>query len=254
MRLRSSHRELTLYSMKTSIIVLLVLFVFAFRLSADTWQKAYTEDGRTVILRSDGQWKYQDEETQPSESEYDFRKVAWGMSKNAVKSAETDSPVHESDESLGYGTNVAGLPCGLHYQFSRNRLAQASYFFTITHSNDNDYIDDFHKLEDLLEKKYGRVEPPSTGTPKPRRLNPSAYQSTSQTWKNSLYKDDPENWGLAVAAGHLVYRASWETERTSITLVLWGDNYEIFLAIAYEGKELSESFRKAQERSGLDDL
>ena len=242
-------REPTLIRMKKSNLAILVLFVLTICLSAD--EKAYTEDGKTVLLKDDGTWEYVEEE-QPSE--YDFRKVTWGMSRDGVTETEEGRPVGEEGGYVFYETSIAGLSCYLMYGFTNDRLSNTGYIFTVSHSNKNDYIDDFYTLEGLLEKKYSRAEPSSTGTPKPSRLNPSAYQKTSQTWKNSLYKDDPEEWGFAVSIGHLAYIARWETERTNIGLNLTGDNYEITLAVRYEGKSLAESYRETQEESTLDDL
>ena len=58
-------------------------------------------------------------------------------------------------------------------------------------------------------------------------------------WKNTLFRDDPEDWGTAVSIGHLDYLTKWEIEKTTIGISLGGDNYKIILGIGYYSKEFS---------------
>ena len=227
--MRHDVEELTLYSTKTSITVLLVLFVCAFCVSGD--EKVYTEDGRTVLLKDDGTWEYVEEETQLDE--YDFRKVTWGMSIDQVKGAEQDAPAAEQGGYIGYDTTISGLSCALMYYFTTGRLTRAVYLVTASHSNKNDYIRDFDNLKELLTKKYG------------------VPSSDDSIWKKSLFKDDREEWGTAVSIGHLVYIAFWETERTDISIILSGDNYKITLAMLYTGKELADFQSQTEEAAAL---
>jgi hypothetical protein len=91
-------------------------------------------------------------------------------------------------------------------------------------------------LKEFLVKKYG----------KPIK--------DSQLWKNDLYRDEYKDWGFAVSLGHLVYFADWETPNTHISLALYGENYEITLAIEYQSKKLKKLEEKEKEKKALDEF
>ena len=108
--------------------------------------------------------------------------------------------------------------------------------FLVEHSNKNRYIDDFYDLKALLIKKYG--EP--------------AFNIIH--WDNDLYKDSEQDYGLAVAIGHLEYFTRWETDKTTIRLDLYGDNYDIYLSLDYTSKEYEDLLNKADEEEDLSGL
>jgi hypothetical protein len=97
-----------------------------------------------------------------------------------------------------------------------------TYIFGLRHTNANAYIDDFKEVKKSLVEKYGRPK----------------HGDDDACWKDELYKDDPDIWGMAISAGHLVYQAAWQTDRTDILLMLKGDNFEVRLIAQYTSKEL----------------
>ncbi|HUU87940.1 MAG TPA: hypothetical protein VMX17_09315 [Candidatus Glassbacteria bacterium] len=225
--------------MKSKIFYRLVLITFwslfsAVLVFAD--QIAVTEDGKKVLLKDDGTWEYAKEEPKKEEGLYDFRKTTWGMSKIQVKKTEKGKIIKEDEKLLAYQGKVGGLDCFILYILAEGKLVRAKYVFTKTHSNENDYIIDFNTLKETLTKKYDKpVE-------------------DTQIWKNDLYKDDYQHWGIAISMGHLVYFASWETLRTNISLMLHGENYKIDLEIEYQSKKLKKLEQKAEEKKALDEF
>lgn len=150
----------------------------------------------------------------------DFRNAKWGMSKEEVISSEQSQPDESSKDSIiYYEREVAGFDAILGYSFTDNRLSSGLYVINTKHTNDNDYIDDYDNIKKALISKYG--------TPDADRVN----------WKNDLFKDDPQDYGLAVAVGDLEYTSVWEKQNGSITLHLSGDNYDITLGLLYMSKE-----------------
>jgi hypothetical protein len=103
-------------------------------------------------------------------------------------------------------------------------------------SSENDYISDFDSLKSALTIKYG--EPTDDKT----------------IWKNSLYRDDKEEWGLAISIGHLYYYTSWKTDTTEISLGLIGDNFEINFFIDYSSIALAELEKQQRQESSQSDL
>ncbi len=167
--------------------------------------------------------------------EYTFRKTTWGMTKEQVKETEKETP-YEHERGLRYEDRILGFDCTLLYIFVEGKLVRTKYIITEEHSNDNQYIMDYDTLKAALIKKYG--EP----------------SESNQLWKNDLYKDDSQDWGLAISIGHLVDYARWETLQTDIVIGLYGDNYEVALEIQYSSKELKELEKKEEEKEALDVL
>ena len=172
------------------------------------------------------------------EAKYDFRETTWGMSKEQVKATEDGKPGIEDDAGLAYKATINGKEFACTYSFLEGKLYAGGYIFIGEHANENLYIDDYEELKETLTKKYG----------KPKMDFPGV-------WNNDLYKDDKSNWGKAISMGHLEYGALWETSTTRIDFLLWGDNYNIKLALYYTSKELEEWVNKnKEEKTKMDTL
>jgi hypothetical protein len=163
----------------------------------------------------------------------DFRGAKWGMSPAQVRETERKKPDDESQTgakmNLYYHDTISGLPSDVLYIFAYDELVRAKYLLRVKHSNDNEYIRDYDKLSEALMEKYG--------SPK----------SKDVVWKNDLYKEDPQHWGIAVALGHAVFYTTWETSATVIFLYLDGDNFKIDFGIEYASKALKSLEDKADK-------
>jgi len=150
-----------------------------------------------------------------------------------VKTLEGNRKSEESPHGrkvlLTYSDVVAGIACTVAYIFADGQLVRAKYIETAGHSNNNDYISDYETLQSAVIKKYG---------------DPSQNETF---WKNDLYKSDPQEWGMAVAVGHLVKASRWETSRTVIGLILEGDNYDVTLSLEYMSKQLAPLEKAAND-------
>jgi len=98
-----------------------------------------------------------------------------------------------------------------------------------TNENENEYINDYDKLKELLIKKYG--EP----------------KEDKKYWYNDSHQDDYQERGRAISIGHLAYQSGWELDNTEIYLMLKGDNDKIYLGIIYKNKN-------TQKEEKLDNL
>lgn len=146
----------------------------------------------------------------------DFRNVRWGMSQAEVIAAEPDVLLKRTASgNLESKVTVAGYAADLIYLFTDNRLDSAIYMFDITHSNDNQYIEDFLAIQKLLSSKYGNHEPITA-------------------WRDDLYKDDTKYWGFAISRGDLALISRWFTPTTEIGLMINGDNYHISITLIYQ--------------------
>jgi len=198
-------------------------------------QRAVTEDGRTVILYNDGTWKY-DISSSPATNSNTFRDTYWGMSKSQVRAVEKSELVKEDEDLLAYKGDIAELNCLILYIFVDGLLVRGKYLIIEEHSNKNDCISDYENLKTLLQDKYGKPSKDAT------------------YWKNALYRDEYQSWGFAVSLGHLVYFTEWKTATADINLALYGENYDITLAVEYMStkyKGLEEAARKKKAKSKL---
>ena len=196
-------------------IVGLISILLASTLLSD--QFATTEDGKKVLLKDDGSWEY-------VKKQYDFRKTRWGMTKKRVKGIEQIGLVVEKEDLLTYRTHVYNLNCLVSYFFNQGILTRGKYEFVEEHTDKNKYIDDYNNIRKILMKEYGKSK---------RMLC---------TWKNknSLYRNNPEDWGFALSRGDLTYHSEWETPDTFIFLDLYGKDYKVYLTVDYKSKKYLE--------------
>lgn len=171
-----------------------------------------------------------------AEESYDFKSTNWGMTKQQVKVSENSALIEERDKVIFYNVKVAGFDAVLGYEFVENKLCDAMYIFIEEHSNETQYINDFFTLKELLTDKY--KEPIIDDI----------------VWKNDLYRNDPQYYGLAVSIGHLSLLSKWETENTMIDLILWGDNFEINMGLRYASKELYPLKEQSEQSAKSNDL
>jgi len=105
------------------------------------------------------------------ETEYDFRKTNWGMSKEQVRATEEWEPDLEEHTILSYKVTVSEKDFECAYLFLEDKLYGSRYLFLEEHANKNLYIDDYEELKEVLTKKYGK--------PKIDQI----------TWENDLLKN-----------------------------------------------------------------
>lgn len=194
-------------------------------------------DGRDVVLYADMTWHYRvvSDGTDGSKS-VDFRSARWGWSRKQVRASETGAPSEARDGYLVWKRRVMGLPCYAMFRFLNDRLVAGKYVFLVEHTNNTDFISDYRNLVDMLTKKYGRPTDDDT------------------FWSNDLYRDDPQEWGMAVAVGHLHLFSHWDVARTRIVAGLLGDNFEITLGVEYESIDDAraiEAHDREDESKGL---
>tara|TARA_B100000212_G_C27374187_1_gene533943 strand:- start:2026 stop:2697 length:672 start_codon:yes stop_codon:yes gene_type:complete len=217
-----------------------VLFLFLVASSVSTNAQdinAKTEGGLSVLLHADGTWTVVEKKPEPKEAiDYDFRKSRWGDSRSEVIASEGAEPLVSQEGLIGYQTRVAGLDMLAAYIFVGDQLVRARYVITEKHANETDFISDYNNLKELLSNKYGVPD------------------EDENIWKNDLFKDSYEDWGMALQVGHLVYYSHWTHQRTEIKLVLNGDNYEIDFLLEYSSNDLGKLEAEQRNAKTMDAL
>jgi hypothetical protein len=222
----------------TMVFCLFIIICTSICYAAD--KEAITTDGIKVILKDNGTWieqkKTENQKQDKTQNEFDFRNTKWGMSKEQVKKTESSEIIEEDTDSIIYNDIVSHMPVMVIYIFVDDKLVRSKYIFNVDHTNKNDYINDYEKLQELLVSIYG---------------NKFKKQIL---WINDLYKDYYDQWGFAVSMGHLAYSSQWVNQASKILLFLSGDNFQISLVIEYQSKlleKLDEEFAKKKAKKGL---
>jgi hypothetical protein len=235
---------------------LVIAVILSVAVSLNAQIKAITQDGDVVILYSNGTWVFEDadneaiapktEETSTpfndyAESDYDIRTSNWGDSNRQVKAIE-NIPANEwiEEKQVGYDidgfkTTVAGLEAVFVYYFVDDILVGARYIIVENHSNNDDYVKDYNRLNDILSEKYGnnRIE---------------------EEWHDERWKDNPSEKGYALWQGDVTMNCKWETKSTEISHRISARDFEIVHIIDYESKEYGDLFDKGVNKSGKDVL
>ena len=163
-----------------------------------------------------------------------FRKTKWGMNKLEIIELEGE-PSDNIDDALFYRSKlVAGIKAEIIFVFVDDALVRTKYIFNEVHSNSNDYISDYTTVKDVLVQKYG---------------DPYTDQTN---WNKDLYRDDVQNYGMAISVGHLVLKAGWLNIDSDILISLSGDNFEISHIVQYSSNALSMSLEKTKKKKLLD--
>ncbi len=168
--------------------------------------------------------------------EIDFRVAKWGDSKAAVMQKEGKDDNAKIDRLYLFPDFIAGYKCDVAYIFTNDKLTMCKYIFNLHHTNMNEYIQDFKSIVTLLIEKYGKPD----------------YNSTE--WKNSLYRNDPDEYGFAISLGHLTYNVGWFKNETDIKIALYGENYKNTLIIQYKSKKydgMKDKKELSQKLNGL---
>ncbi len=136
--------------------------------------------------------------------EYDFRKVNWGMNKEAVMATEPSKPYKgnflfkvPTDALIYNNLKVAGIKASLSYHFKNNSLTSASYTFI-----ENNPPKIYEKLQKLLISKYG------------------IPTEEFNLWKDENIKSSPVSPVEQISQGNLSLQTIWFFKKTKIILDL----------------------------------
>jgi hypothetical protein len=158
------------------------------------------------------------------DTEFDFRRTKWCMSKEQVITIE-GHPAQDTSDRLIYETDVVGSKVGLTFEFVNNKLAKAGYVLIDKYHEPNQYLLTYAKWVSALNEKYGSGKMESN-------------------WLNNLYRSDSSKYGFAISAGHLIVKNRWQTKRTEITAVAGGQNFQVSVGVVYLSKELKPELEK----------
>lgn len=179
-------------------------------------------DPKTVSLHS-----------QTTADRFTFRKRKWGMTRQQVAASESPMKIETADggTKIGGFLTIDGRKMGVLYDFADDRLARASYVLAEKYNEPTAYMAVLRSIEDALTEKYG---------PPVRNI---------LRWDDDLYKNNPDRYGIALAAGHLLLGHEWETGETKIVTVAHGQNFSITLMVRYTSKQFEAALTETDNRA-----
>jgi hypothetical protein len=170
-------------------------------------------------------------------SDEGFGGIAWGTT--AADFARRMPKAKRGDDGRTWFVEqrLAAHDAIVGYVFVNDQFVIAVVMFTEKYMNTNKYLDVHDDVRALLSHKYG--EP---------------TLASRDYWSDDLYRDDPNNWGMAVSTGRLTRISAWETPTTDIELVTKGDNFKVTNRIRYASKKHERLIDEDSQRRKTDGL
>lgn len=147
----------------------------------------------------------------------DVRNLKWGWNQSQVKVAEKFKLIQQKQDQLSYEGSISGKKYLVLYTFINNQLVSAFMLFQEKYINKNNYIVEYEGLKERLTAKYPEVI------------------LDKIEWNNDLYKDRPDDIGMACSVGHVRFNSEFYSEDnlTQVFLNCKGENFDIGLSIYY---------------------
>ena len=164
----------------------------------------------------------------------DYRNGLWTDSKEDVKENEEITPENEyteDGEMLLYYTDVINsyMVDGYRYVFNLNNklISGLDVYLRNYNISPSLWYTEYQLKKDYFEEKYGY---------------PTSYTFYWAANTPIGIKNNPDNYGYAIREGYLEIVTSYESNRTTATLLITkGDNYVIFGIIAEKSDNLKKS-------------
>lgn len=164
-----------------------------------------------------------------------FRKARFGDSFQKIRSLEQKENLSDRNDFYIFEDYLLGSKCNVTYLFGYGKFLQGSYDLLNEYSNKNDYIELYNTLKGSLSSKYG------------------VPNNSNVVWIDKLFKDNRDDYGIAISLGHLKYTTEWHTSDCRIEMELSGNNGEISLSITYRDLELFFLLHKYMVKGEIDD-
>lgn len=166
----------------------------------------------------------------------DFRESEWGFSKEQVELSEKTRPLYSQKDALTFRGKIANIQVLIKYEFIENKLKYGTYTFIANYANNNVYLKDYERINDLIDLKYGKPE------------------TRKELWNNELYKEKKGYHGNAISIGHLMLESTWIVDKTIIVHKLSGNNNIVDHNIKYYDKKWFDSENKNEKINGIKGL
>ena len=230
---------------------------------------ATTEDGKKVLLKEDGSWKFATQSDivavklmKPASSE-EQKTDTQGDEPNSpriqMKSHSSDEPDRAGFLDVVKGDKTFDIRKAM-WGMEKAEVKRSETLQLIKETQNS--LEYKFKLIGLDSKIVYKFSPDKSGK---TRLNGSQYVieqddvnpakfyedykslksylrqlygfpvSDENTWTNEMYKADEKNWGFAISLGFLTCHAAWKNARTRITLNISGSNHILSTNIEYFG-------------------
>ena len=164
-----------------------------------------------------------------------FGGSAWGTALAEIRTANADEKPSESSETfLAYKRSVAGIPVMAVYRCGENGLESGMYLCKDEFANPQSYVESYRQLAKSLSEKYG----------------PPAYDET--TFKDDIYRKQPDRLGMAIAAERASMFAEWKRGDAVIRVRCAGKQFAVNTVVIYQANAQADAKKaEAKQKAGL---
>lgn len=220
--------------------------------------KAVTEDGKAVLLKSDGTWKFVPAENKTTISQTNQISSNAGENESETESDETDLSNDHSMTLQSALVDIVRSEDGFDVRKAKWGMSKAqvkqseSSKVKEESSNRLEYDIEFLEYECVLVYEFSSDKLiRATYVINQPHVDPAEYYKSYENlkkyltplykipvvnqfdWKNEMYKEDKSKWGFAISIGFLTCKTVWKNSSTQILLNINGGNHLITTNLEY---------------------
>ena len=173
-----------------------------------------------IDLRLSDERKIARENYEKNLKEYDvnYRDSKWFDNKETVKKSQSTEPSVDREDAIAYQVKLNNDDFLALYYFNQDRLYQGVYVLEEDYVNENNFYTKYKEIQKILTSKYGEPK------------NVTKHRS------KDLF-DGANEIGMAIQTGGYSEYTLWETKKSTITLIIEGENFDSKLTIRYNTKD-----------------
>ncbi len=152
------------------------------------------------------------------EFDVNYRDSKWFDNKETVKKSQSTEPSVDREDALAYQVKLNNDNFLALYYFNQDRLYQGVYVLEEDYVNENNFYTKYKEIQKILTSKYGE----------PKKV-------TKHRSKDLF--DGANEIGMAIQTGEYSEYTLWETKKSTITLIIEGENFDSKLTIRYNTKD-----------------
>jgi len=145
-----------------------------------------------------------------------FAGAKWGDSKGHLRRlCPATKRVKGAPDALSWNTEIAGVPATAVFEFGDEGLAGVRVEFTAYHADKSLYVADYRAVASELGEVLG------------------APLAEEAVWTDDLYRDHSDQWGIALAAGMVVFGRSWSSDVAHVAHSIRGRQLDVIHVLQY---------------------
>lgn len=165
-----------------------------------------------------------------------FRNIPWGASREYVLENDDSQRIETGENYLVLRNELGDLDMDITYYFWRDHFVKGVYVSNEELGSYESYIQNYRRLKDLLDQKYG--EP----------------LLDLRRWADHTYQNRSDRWLTALSNGHLEHFAFWEEEELIISIRLGSVDQRPTIELEYYIRDFEREMDQTDDSEILENL